>query len=140
MPMSLFLILSLALIFAVCLFAMVKGGAAERYAGMIVAASTIGVEIIHLTTRGELQGLLLLAVDGFVGVGFLLLALRYASFWLGGALLLQAIQFSLHAYHFVTGARRGYTYALINNLDSAGVLLCILLGAAMAWRRRAAGK
>lgn len=140
MPMSLFLILSLALIFGVCLFAMAKGGAAERYAGMIVAASTIGVEIIHLTTPTEFQGVLLLAVDGFVGVGFLLLALRYASFWLGGALLMQAIQFSLHAYYFVTSARRGNTYALINNLDSAGVLLCILLGSVMAWRRRASGK
>ncbi|MDR6627552.1 hypothetical protein [Caulobacter segnis] len=140
MPVSLFLISSLALIFSVCVFAVTKGGPAERYAGIVVAVSTIGVEVIHLTVSREVQGSLLLAMDGFVGGAFLLLALRYASLWLGGALLLQAIQFSLHAYYFVTGIRRGNTYALINNLDSAGVLLCILVGSLIAWRRRAAGK
>lgn len=141
MPMSLlFLILSWALIFCVCVFAMAKGGQAERYGAMIVVAGTVGVAAVHMTIPREFQGGLLLALDGFVGGGFLLLALRYASFWLGGALLLQAIQFSLHAYYFVTGARRDNTYALINNLDSAGVLLCILLGALIAWRRRVAGK
>ena len=140
MPMSLFLIVSLALIFGVCVFAMAKGGPAERYAGIVVAVSTLGVEVIHLTAAHELQGVLLLAMDGFIGAAFLLIALRHASPWLGGALLLQAIQFSLHAYYFVTGIRRGNTYALINNLDSAGVLLCILVGSLIAWRRRASGK
>jgi hypothetical protein len=136
--MSLFLIVSLTLIFSVCVFAMVKGGPAERYAGLVVAAATIGVEVIHLTVPREFQGGLLLAMDGFVGGAFLLLALRHASLWLGGALILQAMQFTLHAYYFVTGIRRGNTYALINNLDSAGVLLCILVGSVIAWRRRAA--
>jgi hypothetical protein len=140
MPMSLFLIVSLALIFSVCLFAIAKGGPAERSAGIVVAVSTIVVEVIHMTAPRELQGVLLLATDGFIGGAFLLLALRHASLWLGGALLLQAMQFSLHAYYFVTGVRRGNTYALINNLDSAGVLLCILVGSVIAWRRRASAK
>ena len=137
MPMSPYLIFLLAVILSVCTFAVVKGGPAERRAGLIFAAGTIGVEIIHFTTPRELQGGLLLAMDGFVAGGFLLLALRYASVWLGGAMLLQAIQFSVHAYYFVSGAQRDNTYAAINNIDSAGVLLCMIVGSVLAWRKRA---
>jgi len=127
MPMSPFLMSLLAVIFSVCLFAVLKGGPAERRAGLIFAAGALGVELVHLTVPRELQGSLLLAADGFVAGGFLLLALRYPSAWLGAAMLLQGVQFSLHAYYFVTGAERGNTYAMINNLDSAGVLLCMLV-------------
>lgn len=137
MPMSPYLMFLLAVIFSVCIFAIVKGGPAERNAGLIFAAATIGVELIHFTLPRETQGGLLLAMDGFVAVGFLLLALRYASVWLGAAMLLQGVQFSLHAYYFVVGGQRGNTYAMINNIDSAGVLLCLVVGTIMAWRKRA---
>lgn len=140
MPMSPFLMFLLAVIFSVCLFAIVKGGPAERRAGLIFAAGALGVELIHSFVPRDLQGGLLLATDGFVAGGLLLVALRYASAWLGGAMLLQGVQFSLHAYYLVTGAERGNTYALINNLDSGGVLLCMLIGSVIAWRKRAAGK
>jgi hypothetical protein len=140
MPMSPFLISLLAVIFSVCLFAIVKGGPAERRAGLIFAAGSLGVELIHFTVPRDLQGGLLLAMDGFVAGGFLLVALRYASAWLGGAMILQGFQFSVHAYYFVTGAERGNTYAFLNNLNSAGVLLCMLIGSVIAWRRRASGK
>lgn len=137
MSMSPLLMFMLAVIFSVCIFAVVKGGPAERRAGLIFAAAAIGVEVIHSFAPRDLQGGLLLAMDGFVAGGFLLLALRYANVWLGVAMLLQGIQFSLHAYYFVAGGHRGNTYAMINNLDSAGVLLCMLVGTIIAWRKRA---
>jgi hypothetical protein len=56
---------------------------------------------------------------------------------LGIAMLLQAIQFSLHAYYLVGGLPRDRTFAMVNNLDSIGVLLCILAGTLLTWRRRA---
>lgn len=136
MSMSPFLMFLLAVIFSVCIFAVVKGGPAERRAGLIFAIGTIGVELIHFVLPRAMQGGLLLAMDGFVAGGFLLLALRYTSVWLGVAMLLQGVQFSLHAYYFVVGGQRGYTYALINNIDSAGVLLCMLVGSVIAWRKR----
>lgn len=52
--------------------------------------------------------------------------------------LVQGIQFSLHAYYLVGGLARDNTYAMVNNLDSIGVLLCILVGTLLAWRRRRA--
>lgn len=140
MSMSPFLMFFLAFIFSVCVFAWAKGGPAERYGALFIAVSAVAVELVHWFLPRDLQGLLLLAVDGFLAASFLLLALRYASAWLGGAMLLQAIQFSLHAYYFVTGVHRGDTYAIINNLDSTGVMLCIVIGTVIAWRKRRAEK
>ena len=71
-----------------------------------------------------------------MGLAFLTLALRHASPWLGGAMLFQAIQFSLHAYYLVGELPRDFTYAVINNIDTIGVLACILVGALLAWRKR----
>jgi len=140
MSVSPFLMFLLTVIFSVCLFAVVKGGPAERRASLIFAAGALAVELIHFAIPRDLQGGLLLATDGFVAGGFLLVAMRYASLWLGVAMLLQGVQFSLHAYYFVTGAERGNAYAMVNNLDSAGVLLCMLIGSIVAWRKRAAGE
>lgn len=137
MHMSFSMMLALAVIFGVCALAVVKGGPAERFGGMIVAGATVAVALVHWAAPGPLQTILLLAVDGLVASGFLILALRYASFWLGGAMLLQAVQFSLHAYYLISQEQRNDTYALINNLDSIGVLLCILVGTLIAWRKRA---
>lgn len=136
MHMSPFVIFALTVIFAVCALAFAKGGPAERGGAIIVASTTVGVQLIHMLAPSDIRGALLLAIDGLIAGGFLMLALRYASLWLGGAMLLQAVQFSLHAYYLVTQQRRDDTYALINNLDSAGVLLCILIGTLLAWRRR----
>lgn len=138
MHMSVPMMLALALIFAVCALAIVKGGPAERFGGMIVAATTVAVELVHCSAPSHAQSGLLLAADGLVAGGFLMLALRYASLWLGGAMLLQAVQFSLHAYYLISQERRNDTYALINNIDSVGVLLCILVGTLIAWRQRGA--
>ncbi|HQT55843.1 MAG TPA: hypothetical protein PKX06_20540, partial [Phenylobacterium sp.] len=53
---------------------------------------------------------------------------RYASLWIGAVMLLQGVQFSLHAYFFVTKLVPGRTYAIVNNLVTWGTLLGILLG------------
>jgi hypothetical protein len=92
---------------------------------------------IHRWAPQDLKHLLLLADEAFVALGFLALALRYMSVWLGGAMILQAVQFSLHAYYLVSELPHDRRYAIINNIDSLGVLACILFGTLLAWRRRA---
>jgi hypothetical protein len=52
-------------------------------------------------------------------------------------MLLQAIQFSLHAYYFVGGLRRDRHLRDGQQHRFMGVLLCILVGTLLAWRRRA---
>ena len=116
--------------------ALLKGGVSERYGVLIVLLGAAYAFLTHVFASATLQPLLLLAGEGAMGGAFLLLALRYASPWLGGAMLFQAVQFSLHAYYLVGELPRDRIYALINNLDTLGVLACILVGTLLAWRRR----
>ena len=120
----------------VCGLAWARGGPPERWGSLIVLAGAIVYPLIQLFLPASSRPGVYLLCEGLYGLSFLMLALRYTSPWLGGAMLLQAIQFSLHAYYFVTGVRRGDTYAMINNIDSAGVLLCLVVGTIVAWRKR----
>ena len=120
----------------ICALAWFKGNSAERQGGAIVFAGAVfalGIQIFLPTTSRHIP---LLLGEGAIGIGFLVLALRYLSAWLGVAMILQAIQFSLHAYYLVGELPHDRTYAIVNNLDSLGVLLCILVGTLLAWRKR----
>ncbi|WP_233282174.1 hypothetical protein [Caulobacter vibrioides] len=70
-------------------------------------------------------------------MGLLLLALRHATAWLGLSVLLQGVQFSLHAYYLVADKLYDKLYATVNNLVTLGVLCCLLVGVALAARRAA---
>lgn len=126
-----------AVLIAVLGLACWKGGRTERYGAAIVFVGAAYALIVNFTAPKDLVPVLLLVGEGAMGAGFLYLALRHMSAWLGVAMLLQAIQFSLHAYYLVGDLPRDKTYATINNLDSMGVLLCILIGTVLAWRSRA---
>ena len=134
-------ILAWVLVLAICALAWIKGDRPVRLGVVMVLAAALAAMAIHQFSPPEWQATLLLADDGFLAMGFLFLALRYASVWLGGAMILQAVQFSLHAFYFVADRPHDRLYSTINNIDSLGVLFCILVGALLAWRKRAgAGK
>jgi len=121
---------------AVCLFAWWKGGPAERAGAILVVGAAAAVWIAHNLLPQGMGDTALLVIDALMAMGFLALAIRYASLWLGGAMLFQAAQFSLHAYYLVTEMPRDRLYSIINNIDTVGVLVCILTGTLIAWRRR----
>jgi hypothetical protein len=123
-------------ILAICALAWVKGDRPVRLGALMVLGAALAAMAIHQFAPPEWQAMLLLADDGLLAMGFLLLALRYASVWLGGAMILQAVQFSLHAYYFVADRPHDRLYSTVNNIDSLGVLACILFGAVLAWRKR----
>jgi hypothetical protein len=134
---SLIPILAWVALVAICGLAWIKGGQPERLGVVIILVGSAFAFLVHFAAPASIQALLLLGGEGSMGLAFLMLALRYASPWLGGAMLFQAIQFSLHAYYLVGELPRDRTYALINNIDTFGVLACILVGALLAWRKRA---
>ena len=120
-------------------------------AGQIVFVDTPGVHAargaLHKFMVEEALGVIegvdaaLLVVDGMLAFAFLLAALRYVRPWLGIAMVLEGVQFSLHAYFFVVDKPHNYFYSLVNNLVTIGVLLCLVTGSFQAWRQRgAAGK
>ncbi|WP_297514849.1 hypothetical protein [uncultured Caulobacter sp.] len=130
-------ILGWIVLVAILALAWLRGGAAERIGALIVLVSAACAVMIHLLAPKAVQAPLLLIDEVFVAVSFLALALRYMSVWLGAAMILQAVQFSLHAYYLIGELPRDHFYAVVNNLDSLGVLLCILIGTLLAWRKRA---
>lgn len=124
------------LLAAACFGAWRWGGRAERSGALLVLTTFVTVVLVGLIHGKELVQGLYLALDGLMALGLLMLALRHATRWLGIAVLLQGVQFSLHAYYLVGARRYDNIYILVNNLVSTGVLICILVGTFLAWRRR----
>ncbi len=117
-------------------FALWKGDAAERLgSGFNLTAGLLAMFLQHVLDP-DVQPVALLVADAALAAGFLFLAIRFASLWLGAAMLLQAVQFSLHAYYLVGDVPHDHLFAEVNNIDSIGILICIVGGTVVSWRRR----
>ena len=117
-------------------FALWKGDAAERLGGGINLSAGLLAMFLQHVLDPDIQPVALLVADAALAMGFLFLAIRFASLWLGVAMLLQAVQFSLHAYYLVGDLKHDHLFAEVNNIDSLGILICIVGGTAVSWRRR----
>lgn len=133
------LILWLAIVGTV-VFSIWKGGIAERWAGCLMAAGAVYWYLVAKLPGDELSALGQLTGDFLLALGFLYLAVRYTSLWIGGAMLLQAVQFTLHAWYMLGEKPRDVFHGVVNNLDTMGILLCLIVGTATAWRRRHAAQ
>lgn len=124
------------LVIAGCCFAFWKGGPAERTGAAVILANLVLLWVADLIWPSASSGVFGLVVDGLTAVGLLIMVLRYASLWLGGVMLLYALKFSLHAFYFVTARTPDVLHAVINNVDFMGVVICLVAGTAVAWRKR----
>lgn len=122
----------------VVVFAWWRGGTPERIGASAVLATAIIVEIIHASLPKSAQAGALLLTEGVLALTFLVAAMRYVRPWLGIAMVLEGIQFSLHAYFFVADKPHNYLYSIVNNLITIGVLLCLVVGTWLNHRRKAA--
>jgi hypothetical protein len=128
------------LLYAIALsaiFAFWKGGWAERTGGLANLACAGAWIIAKASLSPDRLAIAELGIDCILSFTFLGLALRFASRWLGVAMLLQAAQFSLHAYYFVAERGPDLLRATVNNVVSWGIVLCILTGVLAAWSRNA---
>jgi 4-amino-4-deoxy-L-arabinose transferase-like glycosyltransferase len=128
--------IGIALLLGTLAFALWKGGFAERVGACLNVGNGIVTMALHPLLAPDVAAVATLAFDAVAAVGFLFLAMRYASLWLGVAMLLQAVQFSLHAYYLVNSMPPDLNHARINNFDTTGINLVIILGTIVAWRRR----
>jgi hypothetical protein len=116
-----------------CWYAFAKGGAPERLgASVIVGNLLVGMLNEHF---GK-SALVSLGIDAITALSLLGVALRYARPWLGVVLLLYALQFGLHAYYLVLERPRDMLHIVLNNADFLAVCLCLVVGTAIARRRR----
>jgi hypothetical protein len=74
--------------------------------------------------------------DGLTAVALLAIAVRYASFWLGGAMLLYAALFAVHAFYFVLGRAPDFMYTVVIDVCFLGVSICLGVGSFVSWRQR----
>ena len=121
------------LILASSLFAIFRGGWPERLGGMLVLGMAVIFGIADEISAASIEVKLFL--DGILALGFLALAIRFALLWVGTALLLQAAQFSLQAFYFVTDRSHDGVYAVVNNVITVSVLLALAAGTVMHRRR-----
>jgi hypothetical protein len=119
------------------LFAAWQGDRAARIAGAL-SLFDIVAPLIYGAITGNVQvsEVLELGADLVWAVGLLMLVVRYASRWLGVTMLLQAVQFSLHAYYLVMEREHDLIHAWVNNLNEVGISICIIIGTVLAIRRR----
>lgn len=136
MHLPLVAVIGWLIILAASLAAWRLGDKPERQAALLILVTSFLASFPKLIADQELQRLIFLALDGVFAVGLLLLALRHARVWLGVAVLLQGVQFSLHAYYLVANRAYDNAYALVNNIVSLGVLCSLSVGSVLAWRNR----
>jgi len=121
------------------LFAAWKGDRAARIAGAASLFNCVGLLIYGaFTGNTQIGEVLQLASDLVWAIVLLMLVVRYAALWLGVTMLLQAVQFSLHAYYLVMERPHDLIHAWVNNLNEVGISICIVIGTILAIRRRVA--
>lgn len=121
-------------------FALWKGGRAERAAASVVILNIAIGQLGGMLAPGA-DAIIRLVNDGVTALILLGITVRYGAPWMGAIMLFYAAQFAMHSYYLVTARKTGdYLNALINNVNFIGINLCLIIGAAVAWRRRAAAQ
>lgn len=118
------------------LFALWKGGTAERSAAVVVIINVLIGQTGNMLAPAS-DNVIRLVNDGLTALVLLGITVRYGAPWMGGVMLFYAAQFAMHSYYLVTARPTGdYLYALINNINFIAVVLCLIIGTAVAWRHR----
>ena len=137
---SIYTLLGLAGLVLTCAFAWWKGGPPERLGSMMLAVSWFGADVARGFSNQMVPTITLFASDIVLAIGFLYIAIRYSSLWLGAVMLFQAIEFALHATQLNTAdAPRWHgwiIYLLINNVLNYLLLLALTGGTVATILRR----
>lgn len=141
---SLYTQISIVLLFLSCGFAIWKGQQAERAGAILILATWLVTLAGAFGAQNQLPAVTFLVSDGILAGGLLILALRFSSWWMGAAMLLQAASLSFHAAYFAADKSdlnhaSLYLYVLGKNLSSVAMLIVLASAtvAGMLKRRRA---
>jgi hypothetical protein len=123
---------------ATCGLALWKGGVAERIAAGVIIVNLIADPIAGMTLSPSAEEIFRLVSDGVSAMIILGVTLRFGSPWLGAVMFFYAAQFALHSYYFVLDRpKNDMFHAVTNNINFAGIILCLLIGTLIGWARRA---
>lgn len=120
----------------ICLLSLALGGFAERRGAVMILIAVYGTLAAQTVTHESIPLVPLLAIDFILACGFLWLALKYSSLWLGLAMLAQAAELGLHAM-FLSDESPGHgVHVLVLTLVSWLLLAFLFVGTLSSWRRR----
>jgi hypothetical protein len=129
---SLYAQLGIVALVLCCGLAIWKGAPAERAGAALVLVTWAATLIVSVSPgRQNIPAVAYLASDAVLAAGLLILAVRYSNWWIGAAMLLQAVGLSLHAAYFAAdkseiswAAKKLY----IQGMDVAsGLMLLVIL-------------
>jgi hypothetical protein len=124
-------------ILAMCVFAFWKGGPAERAGAAVILALMILQRVLQVILPQAWWIPVGLGCDALTALGLLFVTLRFVSFWLGGAMLLYAAQFTLHSFYLVTGRKdTDLLHIVATDFNFGGIIVCLVVGTILAWRKR----
>lgn len=136
MPNSPIVQLLLLLVVAGCAFGVWKGDLPERVGALIILLNTALTVLGAGLLAGESSYLFGMVLDGASAAAFLIMTIQAGRVWLGAAMLIYAAQFALRSYYLVTDRPPDNLHAIINNVNFMAVIVCIVAGTVVAWRRR----
>ena len=132
---------ALAALLVVCGLAIWKGNQALRAGAVLILGTWFVTLAASAITRSYVPAISFLASDGILAVGLLFLAVRYSNWWMGAAMMLQALSLALHAGYFAAeradlSVKVLQNYVLGKNLASLAMLLVILVATVVSARQR----
>jgi hypothetical protein len=140
---------ALAMVFGTAGLAVWKGSQAERF-GVIIYFAIWALEAVASGAADHyplIYAYFKLSSDLLIAAGFLMLALRYSSLWLAGAMIAQGLCAATHAFHLEDDQAQNplvwhglSVWLLSNNIFTTAVFWLLLGGTIASWRRRAKGR
>ena len=136
--------LAIATALVTVVLALWKGGPAERFGVLTYLCITV----VHYTVKPQDEFSLsysygFLAADMFIAAGFLILALRYSSLWLAGAMIAQGLATAAHGFHLEDEQINQHltwmginVWDIANNVFTSFVVWMLLGGTIASWRKR----
>jgi Flp pilus assembly protein protease CpaA len=123
-------------------FAWWKGGIPERLGTLILCISAFSDDFARAFTGELTPTTMLFLSDAILSTGFLYIAIRYSSLWLGAAMMFQGLAFAFHAMQMIDGdAPRWHgmiLYLLVHNILSYLLMASLAAGTvATILKRRA---
>ena len=124
-----------------CALAWWKGGPAERGGACLVALDWLVISLSQLAMGERTVTLNIIAIpaicsDLVLSAGFLFLALRYNSWWLGAAMIVQGVQLAVYGSFLAGGGHDVYAHAVAINVASWLLLDAIIGGTIASWWAR----
>lgn len=133
-----FLVLVFALAAIIPVWALIAGGQAERIAAVLFLLATLASKVVEQASPPRHAGVVFLAIDGVMAIGFMSLALLYRHMWISLMMFAMAGFFAIHAFYEISERDLDPTFAFVSNLATLVLLVSLALG---VWssRRRGSG-